>query len=208
MTIRGHIETLKGERLKTLAENGLHVMGESRLGQKALEAYAFDLEGRIEDSRLATSFAGVEVENPVMVGAGWDKKGRAIHGLYRLGFAGVEVGTVTPEAQPGNPRPRLWMIDPEHRVGLNHMGFNSPGMEAIAGHLELAKPLPLPVGISIGRNKTTPNEAAAEAHQKVIKRLGAHASYIVLAISTPGSPGVRELQNKELFREQLQQPER
>ena len=199
-----YIETLKGEQLKTLAENSLHAMGESRAGQKILKAYAFDSEGRIEDSRLATSFAGVEVENPIMVGAGWDKKGRAIHGLYCLGFSSVEVGTVTPEGQPGNPKPRLWMVDSEHRIGLNHMGFNSPGMDAVAGHLELAQPLPFPMGVSAGRNKITSNEAAAEDHQKIIKRLGSYASYIALAISTPGSPGVRDLQNKEFFREQIQ----
>lgn len=204
MNITERYETLKGEQLKTAAEATLHAVGGVALGQKALETYVFGLEGRLTDPRLETEVAGVWLENPVLVGAGWDKKGRAVHGLYHLGFAGVEVGTVLPFSQAGNPKPRLWTIDQGHSVGLNRLGFNSPGMEKVAAYLEAGRPFTCPIGVNVGRNKIMPNEMAAWAHQEVIKHLGRYASYIALGISTPNSPGLRGLQDKGPFRELIQ----
>lgn len=205
MSLAARYEIMKGEYLKAGAEISLQALGKLTIGQEMLETYAFGVHGRIEDERLRTKVAGVDFENPVTVGAGWDKKGRAVHGLYHLGFAGVEVGTVLPFSQQGNPRPRLWTISEDHSVGLNRLGFNSPGMDKVVDHLDAAQLLPCPVGINVGRNKITPNQHAAWSHAQVIQRLGAHASYITLGISSPNSPGLRGLQDKEPFRELVQE---
>lgn len=204
MGVQERYETLVGEGFKTVAENTLHLLGSTAAGRQLAEAYAFGMDGRIEDPALSTAVAGIEFENPVLVGAGWDKKGRAIHGLHALGFAGVEIGTVLPFAQKGNPRPRLWTIDTEHSVGLNRLGFNSPGVERVDGYLSAAQPLPCPIGINVGRNKRSPNEHADWAHQNVIGALAGYASYITLGISSPNTPGLRGLQDKGPFRELLQ----
>jgi dihydroorotate dehydrogenase len=205
MSLAGRYETLKGERLKSAAEASLQTLGRLAVGQEMLQTYAFGPYGRINDERLNTEVAGVEFDNPLIVGAGWDKKGRAVHGLYHLGFAGVEVGTVLPFSQEGNPQPRLWTISDDHSVGLNRLGFNSPGMDKVASYLDAAQLLPCPIGINVGRNKIMPNQQAAWSHSQVIQRLGKHASYIVLGISSPNSPGLRGLQDKEPLRELIQE---
>lgn len=204
MEFRAAAETWRGEGLKTAAEVALAGLGRSRLGAAVMERYAFGGAGRVQDTALQTEVAGIMLENPVLFGAGWDKKGRAVKGLYALGFAGGTVGTVLPDPQFGNPKPRLWTIDAGHSVGLNRMGFNSPGMEAVEEYLQRLWPVPFPLGLSVGRNKLTPNEKAVEAHTRVIRRLGAFASYIELAISSPNTPGLRGLQNKGPLRELIQ----
>jgi dihydroorotate dehydrogenase len=198
------IETIESEGLKTVAEQVLHQLGRSVVGEKLIESYAFGLGGRIEDERLHTDVAGIEFENPVHFGAGWDKKGRAVRGLYQLGFGGGDVGTVLPFSQYGSQKPRLWTIDSDHSVGLNRLGFNSPGDEVVDSYLEAASPLPCPIGINVGRNKRMPNEMAAWAHAEVIKRLGKYAAYVVLGISSPNTQDLRGLQDKGPFRELIQ----
>ena len=204
MSMQDRYETFTGEGLKTGAENVLHLLGGSALGRGVIDTYAFGLGGRIEDPLLRISVAGIDFENPVLVGAGWDKKGRAIHGLHALGFAGVEVGTVLPFFQAGNPQPRLWTIDDKHSVGLNRLGFNSPGMEAVYGNLSAAGTLPCPIGINVGRNKIMPNDLANWAHTQVIGKLAEFASYVTLGISSPNTPDLRGLQDKGPFRDLLQ----
>lgn len=194
-------EYLAGEGMKSAAEATLHYLGGNAVGRAVIRGYAFEGQGRIVDERLATDVAGVWFENPVIVGAGWDKKGRAARGLYEAGFGGVEVGTVLPFPQAGNPRPRLWTINGDHSVGLNRLGFNSPGEDVVEQYLSDALPLPCPIGLNVGRNKTMPNEMASWAHNQVITRLGSYASYIVLGISSPNTKGLRGLQDKEPLRE-------
>lgn len=201
---KNRIETFEGEGLKTAAEISLHGLSQTHLGLNALERYAFGSEGRIIDSRLNAEVAGINFDNPVIVGAGWDKKGRAIHGLQALGFGGVEVGTVLPFAQPGNEKPRLWTINADHSVGLNRLGYNSPGMDKVEKYLKAGQPLPCNIGLNVGRNKIMPNEMASWAHEQVIKKLGSYASYIVLGISSPNTPDLRGLQDKAPFRELIQ----
>jgi len=202
--LQASFETWQGEGLKTAAENTLHLLGSSAIGQKIIEHYAFGSEGRVADPALHTEVAGIEFENPILFGAGWDKKGRAIHGLYHLGFSGGDVGTVLPFMQVGNPKPRLWTVDKDHSVGLNRLGFNSPGMTIVEQNLKEAEPLPIPIGINVGRNKEISNNDAAWAHEQVIRTLGKYASYIVLGISSPNSKDVRKLQDKEYLRELIQ----
>jgi dihydroorotate dehydrogenase len=186
-------EVLEGESLKSLAEFGLHSMARFTLGQRALEIVSGG--ERIEDPRLATEVAGLRFENPLMVGAGWDKTGRSVDGLYGLGFAGTEVGSVLVHPQSGNPKPRLW-TDPTHSVGLNRMGFNSSGMEAVAANLT-GQYRPGIVGISIGKNKLTPDEHAPWAHAAVAERLHELGDYFVINVASPNTPGLRKLLDRE-----------
>ena len=145
---------------------------------------------RVVNDRLRTDIAGIEFENPLMVGAGEDKQGRAVDGFHMLGFGGIEVGTVTLLAQPGNSRPRLFT----HRggVALNRMGFNSPGAEAVAWNLE-AQRRPGVVGINAGKNKNTSAENTAEEHAAVIRKLWKYGDYFVVNLSTPNTEGARDI---------------
>lgn len=186
-------ETLESERLKHAAEFSLHALARYGFGQKLME-WAQGGE-RIFDERLETEVGGMMLENPVLVGAGWDKKGWAVDGLYALGFAGTEVGTVVVHPQDGNPQPRMWY---RAGAGLNQLGFNSPGMEKVAYFLEGQKQRPGGlhqgrVGISLGKNKLTPDEHAPWAHAAIAERLYDYADYFVLGVSSPNTPGLRGL---------------
>lgn len=203
-SVHRRIEIIEGEGLKTAAEVALSGLSRTAFGEKLIELYAFGFGGRIADPSLHTTVAGIDFENPVLFGAGWDKKGRAVRGLHALGFAGGEVGTVLPYPQYGNEKPRLWTINEAHSVGLNRLGFNSLGMEAVAGYLEGLGELDFPIGINVGKNKIAPNEHAPWSSATVIKRLYPFASYFSLGVSSPNTPGLRSLQGKEPLRENIQ----
>jgi dihydroorotate dehydrogenase len=134
-----------------------------------------------------------------MLAAGFDKDAEAVGGFFALGFSAVEVGTVTPRPQPGNPAPRLFRL-PEARALINRMGFNNHGMEAMAGRLEALRCRPGPVGVNIGKNKETPLERAAEDYLAAAGRLGPLADYLVVNASSPNTPGLRKLQEPEQLR--------
>lgn len=182
------------ETMKTRAENALHFAEISSMTLKMLELFA-DQHKRFKDERLRVILGNVELENPVMVAAGWDKQGRAVKALYALGFSGVEVGTVPYYAQSGNLKPRQFLIGPG--VALNRLGFNSPGAEKVAKNLDRYKNNRIPIGISVGKNKDIPDKVAPEMHALVVKRLHEYASYFVINVSSPNTPGLRKLQGKE-----------
>lgn len=185
------METLEGEYLKLAAEFGLHSLARFRFNEMVFD---FVRGGeRIEDTRLNTTVGGVDFENPLMVGAGWDKKGWAVDGLYALGFAGTEVGSVLMHPQDGNNRPRMWYKD---GVGRNHLGFNAKGGEAVHHYLERQR-RPGAVGINVGKNKSTPNEDAPKAHAEVVRKLYGFADYFVINVSSPNTPGLRGLLKPE-----------
>ncbi len=141
---------------------------------------------------------GLEFEGPVGLAAGFDKGQVSVAGLFGLGFSHVEIGTITPRPQAGNDRPRLFRL-PEHRALINRMGFNNEGAEACARRLE-ALPTAArlgPVGINVGKNKTTPNEEAVSDYLACIDRLHPYADYLVVNISSPNTPGLRALQEKD-----------
>lgn len=144
--------------------------------------------------RLSVNLGGIHFDNPVMVGAGWDKVGEAVRGLYALGFSGVEVGSVLLHPQPGNPKPRQFMIG--SGVALNRLGFNSPGADVVRKNLKVWGHRGIPVGISLGKNKETPDSQAPEVHAEVARRLYDHASYFAINVSSPNTPGLRALQDK------------
>jgi dihydroorotate dehydrogenase len=148
---------------------------------------------------LSVTSAGLRFAHPVVLAAGFDKDAEAVAGLFGVGFAGVEVGTVTPRPQPGNPAPRLFRI-PEARALINRMGFNNHGVDAMAGRLRALGRRPGPVGVNLGKNKDTPLERAVDDYVAGAERLGALADYVVLNASSPNTPGLRQLQHSEPLR--------
>ena len=135
----------------------MHLCEFSGLTLRLLE-FAASGGARVRDKRLGVSVAGVPFENPLIVGAGWDKTGKALRALYSLGFAGVEVGSVVERPQRGNPKPRQFMVTPD--VCLNSLGLNSPGMDAVLENLRWYGRLDMPVGVNLGINSDTSHEDA------------------------------------------------
>ncbi len=195
------LDRLDSETWHVRAREALHLAEATPLTLKLLELFA-DHHHRFTDQRLNVVLGGVEFDNPVMVGAGWDKAGRAVKGLHKLGFSGVEVGSVLAYPQPGNPKPRQFMIGPG--VALNRLGFNSPGMDTVTRNLERYRNSGIPIGISIGKNKEVEPKDAPAAHAAVVKKLYHHAAYLVLNVSSPNTPRLRELQEKGLLTDNVQ----
>ncbi|GAB4398062.1 MAG: quinone-dependent dihydroorotate dehydrogenase [Anaerolineales bacterium] len=139
---------------------------------------------------------GLQFRNPVGLAAGYDKDGLAVRGLAALGFGHLEIGTVTPRPQPGNPRPRVFRL-PQDEAVINRMGFPSQGMEAAARQLRRAPGTRL--GINLGKNKDTPLEAAAEDYTALLRRFSGQADYFAINISSPNTVGLRRLQGRALL---------
>ncbi len=146
-----------------------------------------------DDPILTTTIAGLKLPNPIGLAAGLDKNGEALNGLSKLGFGFVECGSVTPVAQAGNPKPRLFRLS-EDRAIINRMGFNNAGLEAFAGHLGDRRPGPV-VGANLGANKDTEDRAAD--YVLGLQRLDGLADYFTVNISSPNTPGLRALQGRE-----------
>ncbi len=150
---------------------------------------------RLEDPRLARTVFGLRFPNPVGLAAGFDKDALLAHRWKALGFGFVEVGTVTPRPQPGNPQPRLFRL-PQDQALVNRMGFNNAGVEAMVKRLKKARPDGIVVGANIGKNKDTPNERAAEDYLACFEALFPYVDYFVVNVSSPNTPGLRSLQEK------------
>ncbi len=138
---------------------------------------------------------GLEFPNPVGLAAGLDKNGEHIDSLAALGFGFIEVGTVTPRPQPGNPAPRLFRI-PEARAIVNRMGFNNDGVERLLDNVARARYRGI-LGINIGKNFDTPIERAAEDYLYCLRKVHAAASYVAVNISSPNTANLRQLQQSE-----------
>jgi dihydroorotate dehydrogenase len=151
----------------------------------------------VADPRLRVHALGLELRSPVGLAAGLDKDAEVFEAFGALGFGFVEIGTVTALAQPGNPRPRLFRL-PRDRALVNRMGFNNHGAAAAARRL--AKPRRTVVGANIGRSKLTPNEAAVADYVTSAEALAPHADYMVINVSSPNTPSLRELQAVEQLR--------
>jgi dihydroorotate dehydrogenase len=144
---------------------------------------------------------GITYRNPIGLAAGFDKEGTMVPALPALGFGFVEVGTVTPRPQPGNPKPRLFR-DPDRFSLFNRMGFNSPGAEVVAENIARARaegalPENFRIGVNLGKNKTTTAERAAEDYGLAARPFEGLADYLVVNVSSPNTPGLRELQTVE-----------
>lgn len=146
---------------------------------------------------------GLRFKNPIGLAAGYDKDGLAIRGLAALGFGHVEIGTVTPKPQPGNPSPRVFRLVEDEAV-INRMGFPSRGMEFVKGQLSVvseqlsvsSERLPVIVGVNIGKNKETPNEEAEFDYLALLNRFAPLADYLTVNVSSPNTAGLRDLQER------------
>jgi dihydroorotate dehydrogenase len=147
------------------------------------------------EPRLARELWGIRFPGPVGLAAGFDKDGVAAPALAALGFGFLELGTVTPRPQPGNPRPRLFRL-PASQAVINRMGFNNAGAGPLAARLRRVWPLPVPVGISLGRNKDTPDAQAAEDYCTALRLVYPCLDYFAVNISSPNTPGLRRLQDR------------
>jgi dihydroorotate dehydrogenase len=156
------------------------------------------------DARLTMNLLGLSFDHPVGLAAGLDKHGAAAPAWAALGFAFVEMGTVTPRPQPGNPRPRLFRL-PHDRAIINRFGFNSVGGADVARNLAASLPLPIRVGINLGKNKNTPNERAADDYVRALEMLHPYADYIVINVSSPNTAGLRSLQEGQSLRSLAEQ---
>ncbi len=135
---------------------------------------------------------GIEFKNPVGLAAGLDKNGEYIDGLAALGFGFIEVGTVTPRPQPGNPKPRLFRL-PEAQGIINRMGFNNKGVDYLVEQVKRSR-FDGVLGINIGKNKDTPAEKAVDDYLYCLEKAYPYASYIAVNLSSPNTPGLRDLQ--------------
>lgn len=138
---------------------------------------------------------GLTFSNPLGMAAGYDKEGTAWCGLACLGFGHVEIGTVTPKPQPGNPKPRIFRLVEDEGV-INHMGLPGKGAEAMLWHVQHKKPKGLVLGINIGKNKSTPSEQVAEDYTFLVKKFAPWADYLSVNVSCPNAPGVIALQER------------
>jgi dihydroorotate dehydrogenase len=138
---------------------------------------------------------GLDFPNPVGLAAGLDKQAEHVDALAALGFGFIELGGVTPRPQPGNPRPRLFRI-PEARALINRFGLNSVGIEAFVSNLSRFRKSCV-IGVNIGKNKDTPNEKAADDYVQCLEALYPYVDYVSLNVSSPNTPGLRDLQDAE-----------
>ncbi|AHB89604.1 FMN-dependent dihydroorotate dehydrogenase PyrD [Thermosynechococcus sp. NK55a] len=150
----------------------------------------------LSDPRLERQVWGLRFPNPIGLAAGFDKNGVARSVWSAFGFGFAELGTVTWHPQPGNPRPRLFRLGADRAV-INRMGFNNAGAEAMAASLERSPPPNIPIGINLGKSKITPLEAAKEDYLASFRRLHPLGDYFVINVSSPNTPGLRDLQAKE-----------
>ncbi len=182
---------LPPETAHHLAMIGLQTLARSRTALRLLKPRA--------DPKLARTVFGVTFPNPIGLAAGFDKNAHALLAWEALGFGFIEAGTITAKAQPGNPLPRLFRLR-EHGALINRMGFNNDGADAVAarlGQLRQSGRWPgVPVGINIGKTKVTPLEEAAADYVYSFQKLADFADYFVLNVSSPNTPGLRQLQGQ------------
>jgi dihydroorotate dehydrogenase len=148
------------------------------------------------EADLETEVFGLKFKNPVGLAAGFDKNAKYINELSYCGFGFIEIGTLTPKAQTGNPKLRLFRLKEDQGI-INRMGFNNDGVELAIEHLQKARKNGVLVGGNIGKNKVTPNENAVDDYLTCFERLFDHVDYFVVNVSSPNTPNLRALQEKE-----------
>lgn len=158
-------------------------------------AYRLGLLQKVAHHTCPATLMGLSLPNPIGLAAGLDKNGQYIDALAALGFGFIEIGTVTPKAQAGNPKPRLFRV-PEHQAVINRMGFNNQGIDAMIQNIEKSRFNGI-LGINIGKNATTPIENAADDYLICLEKAYAHAGYITVNISSPNTQNLRALQGSD-----------
>lgn len=180
--IRNLLFRLSPEQAHSVALNGLDLA--HRLG--VLGAFSSKADA------LPVNVMGLDFPNPVGLAAGLDKNADHLDSLGALGFGFIEVGTVTPIAQPGNPKPRMFRL-PEHQAIINRMGFNNEGLAHMLERVDTRSYRGI-LGINVGKNKDTPNEESESDYRKGISAVYTRADYITVNVSSPNTPGLRDLQ--------------
>lgn len=191
--LRPLLFSISPEKAHFLALNGLDVL-HAMHASSLLKAKA---------NVTPTNVMGIEFPNPVGLAAGLDKNGDHIDSLAALGFGFIEIGTITPKPQDGNLKPRLFRL-PEHEAVINRMGFNNKGVDYLVAQVDKAK-FDGVLGINIGKNKVTPNENAVDDYLHCMDKVYPLASYITVNLSSPNTPGLRDLQFGEPLRHLLEQ---
>jgi dihydroorotate dehydrogenase len=194
-------------RLYDLASSGwlrgLQLLPPESAHGLAIRALASGLGPRIalpERPRLRTRFLGFELPHPLGLAAGFDKNAEAVAGLFALGFSFVEIGTVTPRPQAGNPKPRLFRL-PHQQALINRMGFNNDGLEAVRARLEALGPRRGPLGANIGANRDSADPIAD--YVACLRGLYPLVDYLTVNVSSPNTPGLRDLQRRDRLDELL-----
>ena len=149
---------------------------------------------KVKDTRLEREVFGLKFDNPVGLAAGFDKDAKLFDELASFGFGFIEIGTVTPLPQDGNPKPRLFRLKDDSGL-INRMGFNNQGIEAVVARLRRKKS-DIIIGGNIGKNKVTPNEEAANDYAICFEKLFPYVDYFAVNVSSPNTPGLRDLQEK------------
>lgn len=170
-----------------LFETGLKIPGINSLIRGAFH---------LEDPRLQRTVFGLDFPNPIGLAAGFDKNGKHYQTMSQLGFGFIEVGTVTPKPQEGNPQPRLFRLSADQAL-INRMGFNNEGLEELVHQLKKRKDHKVIIGGNIGKNKVTPNEEAWSDYHQCYEALFPYVDYFVVNVSSPNTPNLRALQEKE-----------
>lgn len=179
---------LNPERAHVLTLHALSIAGNFPVSRKLLELM-------YQAPSKPIQLFGLTFKNQIGLAAGYDKDGLAIRGLAALGFGHVEIGTVTPKPQPGNPSPRVFRLVEDDAV-INRMGFPSRGAEFVKQHLGRSNWNTV-LGINIGKNKETPNEAAETDYLALLKHFAPYADYLTVNVSSPNTAGLRELQERK-----------
>ncbi len=187
MSLKRSLESVGMNVLRSMDPEKSHSMA-----LKALEMGLGNAPGEITSPRLKTTFAGLDLPNPVGLAAGFDKNATALDALSKSGFGFVEVGAATPRPQPGNPKPRLFRLS-EDKAAINRFGFNNDGMEAIGSRLA-QRPRKAVIGLNLGANKDSENRA--EDFARVLAHCGEHLDFATVNVSSPNTEKLRDLQGK------------
>ena len=183
------------ETAHNIAEYSLRVLGKCTIAKSYMQKKNY-----ITDPKLSQKVFGVTFANPVGLAAGFDKNATMIKAMQSLGFGFTEIGTMTPKPQDGNPKPRMFRY-PEEKSVQNAMGFNNKGAHKVLKNLKKVYPFDIPIGANIGKNKTTPEEFALSDYKSLIKKFEDSSDYLVINISSPNTPNLRDLQNEKFITE-------
>ncbi len=194
-TLKKVLFRFEPETAHNIAELSLRVLGNCPFTKPYMEKKNY-----INNPKLSQNLFGVNFANPVGLAAGFDKNATMIKSMKSLGFGFTEIGTMTPMPQDGNPKPRMFRY-PEQKSVQNAMGFNNKGSHKVLKNLKKVYPFEIPVGANIGKNKITPEEFALSDYKSLIKKFEANSDYLVINISSPNTPNLRDLQNEKFITE-------
>ena len=194
-TLKKVLFLFQPETAHNLAEIGLRILPKCKL----LNNYMVN-KNFIMNPKLSQEIDGIRFANPVGLAAGFDKNATMIKSMPALGFGCTEIGTMTPRAQDGNPKPRMFRY-PEYNSVQNAMGFNNEGSAKVLTNLKKVYPFSIPIGANIGKNKTTPEKFALQDYKTLIRKFENMSDYLVINISSPNTPNLRDLQNEKFITE-------